>query len=684
MHASQHVLSRVPAVALLANASRVHAKWARESIAPAAARGCFFDACGRPPNRHPRSVSDVSTAQRLGVFAVLGLFAVVLLRTAWLCDDAYITLRSVDNLVNGFGPRWNVAERVQTFTHPLWMGVLSVFYALTREPFFTTLFVSIAVSLGAMVLFAFRIARSSGLAIVGVLVLTLSRAYVDYSTSGLENPLTHLLLAVFLAGWFGGRSLLWLSLVASLGMLNRLDTGLLFLPPLVASLVAPGTPRRWRSLVLGFLPLAAWELFSLLYYGAPVPNTAYAKLDIGVEGSALLAQGFGYLLNSLERDPLTGLAIAVGLSVPLIMRERRYAWVAIGVVLYLLYVVRIGGDFMSGRYLTGPLFASVCLIARVPGVSAFAATLLGLAVVGIGLAAPHPTPTSGASYGDVDEPRIDARGIADERMYYYRMAGLLRARPGVELPTANSAREGREARARGERVVVRRNIGFFGYYAGPGVHIVDPLGLGDPLLSRLLPTPLAPRRIGHARRALPMGYLESLPDAANRIEDAAIARLYDDVRLATRGPLLAGDRWAAIWRLGSGAHRAEAERFVASSTRFTLAEIERPKERGTRWDHPGNLVIPTGGIRIDLGAPWRSPQLELSVDHNDAYQLEFRLRDEPIAVATVESDRIPGGGLRVDRVDVPAAAVARGYDEIAVTPRAGDGLYALGHLRLLE
>ncbi len=33
------------------------------------------------------------------VVALLGALAVVLVRNAWICDDAYITLRTVDNFV---------------------------------------------------------------------------------------------------------------------------------------------------------------------------------------------------------------------------------------------------------------------------------------------------------------------------------------------------------------------------------------------------------------------------------------------------------------------------------------------------------------------------------------------------------------------------------------------------------
>jgi arabinofuranosyltransferase len=45
----------------------------------------------------------------------------IALRVAWLGDDAYITLRTVENWCSGHGLRWNLVDRVQTFTHPLWM-----------------------------------------------------------------------------------------------------------------------------------------------------------------------------------------------------------------------------------------------------------------------------------------------------------------------------------------------------------------------------------------------------------------------------------------------------------------------------------------------------------------------------------------------------------------------------------
>jgi hypothetical protein len=52
----------------------------------------------------------VPRTRALTIGAGLLLLALLIVRTAWMCDDAYITMRSIDNVVHGYGPRWNVAE----------------------------------------------------------------------------------------------------------------------------------------------------------------------------------------------------------------------------------------------------------------------------------------------------------------------------------------------------------------------------------------------------------------------------------------------------------------------------------------------------------------------------------------------------------------------------------------------
>src|SRR5262245_9291823 len=77
----------------------------------------------------PAAISAASrrgaTDRQLLALVVCTLFAVVLARTAWVADSAYLTFRTIDNLINGYGLRWNIAERVQVFTHPLWLALLT-------------------------------------------------------------------------------------------------------------------------------------------------------------------------------------------------------------------------------------------------------------------------------------------------------------------------------------------------------------------------------------------------------------------------------------------------------------------------------------------------------------------------------------------------------------------------------
>ena len=159
--------------------------------APAAKwSGTFLRAIVASP-RHLRS------KQGILLVAALLLVAVVLIRTAWICDDAYITFRTIDNFLHGFGLRWNVAERVQSFTHPLWLILLTPFIALTGEPYYTSLVVSILLTLATVALICVRVSVTPQNALLALSMLLFSRAFVEYSTSGLENPLSHLLLTAF-------------------------------------------------------------------------------------------------------------------------------------------------------------------------------------------------------------------------------------------------------------------------------------------------------------------------------------------------------------------------------------------------------------------------------------------------------------------------------------------------------
>src|SRR5207245_3096218 len=125
------------------------------------------------------------TPERWALAAWTALFLYVWFQNSWVGEDAYITGRTVWNVLHGYGLRWNVAERVQAYTHPLWLMVITPFYWLTGEPYFTSIAVSIALALTTVWLILRR-APSAWSAAAGLTVLIGSRAFIDYSTSGLE------------------------------------------------------------------------------------------------------------------------------------------------------------------------------------------------------------------------------------------------------------------------------------------------------------------------------------------------------------------------------------------------------------------------------------------------------------------------------------------------------------------
>jgi arabinofuranosyltransferase len=499
------------------------------------------------------------------VLCLLG-FGVVVARNAWLSDDAYITFRTVDNLIHGYGLTWNVTERVQAYTHPLWMFLMSGLTVVTREVFFTAYALCMALSLLAVYVLVTQVADSFPAALWGIAALTFSKAFVDYSTSGLENPLTHLILAGFLAVYLGAedeidsRTLLGLALLTALGMVNRIDTALFYLPALAYAMIrARAVPivKRLTVTALGFAPLLAWELFSLVYYGAPVPNTAFAKLNLGlITRRDLLPQGLDYLLDSLRRDPLTLVVIAAGVVVPLVVRAWHNVPVIAGFSAYVLYVVSIGGGFMSGRFLSAQLLAAVAVLVSLPFRFRPAGWGAALApVLILGLLGPNSTVlTTPESRAEFDSGSWYAsRGISDEAANYYPSTGLVPALRGAELPEHDWVREGRAAGQEGPTVVTRGSVGFFGYYAGPQVHVIDLLGLADPLLARLPPTSRH-WRVGHYGRTVPDGYVDSLAAGENRIEDDALAAYYDKLAFVIQGDLFDPDRLVEVGKLNLGAY----------------------------------------------------------------------------------------------------------------------------------
>lgn len=544
-------------------------------------------------------------------FLTIGLllYAYGVLRAAWISDDAYITMRTVDNFVRGYGLTWNVVERVQVYTHPLWMFVLLAGYALIGNAYTVLMTSSLLIAALTIGLWVRYGQANTWLAGAGVLCLASSRAFVHYSTSGLENPLTHLLLLVVLlfARAYqhqpSNSHFARLCLLACLAILNRQDIGVIVLPILVwAFLRGAGAAHlpvyfgRLCIATIAFLPYVCWTVFSLFYYGVPFPNTAYAKLNVGAAQADLSAQALRYLAHMLTWDPASVLTIvaSAGFGAICFVQRRLKPYQAaalLGIGLYLGYMLRIGGDFMAGRFWAAP-----CLCAVVVGVDLAAesvrgwryqsfAMLAGVIWLGLMQLLPSAPLWSHRVYFRSDSPPVfmidPVTGISDERGVYYEQTGLLKLGLFPSQPVHEFGQRGATARQNprstpiippllgvaadspnrlpqptnhpdlhqltaNKTILLIDSIGFWGYSAGPDIHLLDVYALADPLLSQL---PAATGwRIGHFRRNLPVGYVESLSAGQNKLADPTLAQIYDEQVLITRGELWSSERLKAILR----------------------------------------------------------------------------------------------------------------------------------------
>lgn len=618
---------------------------------------------------------------------LLVVFVAILIRTAWISDDAEISLRSVLNVTHGFGLTFNVAERVQTFTHPLWLLWLVAAYALVGNIYYTAIVASLVVSSGVFWLVVTR-AATPAQAWLSVIVLMGSRAFVDFSGSGLENPLTHLLLiasvGVFVNERISGPR--WLALLwtlTSLLYLTRPDAVLLVAPFV---LIASGRTRPWltvvRSAAVGLVPALAWTLFATIYYGFPFPNTAYAKLANGIPRPELWHQGLIYLLDSLDRDPLTLVTMAFAVGLAAVMRAAAARAAAAGVAIYILYVVSIGGDFMAGRFLSAPLVLAVLILGRLataPSPATWYASAALLAVVGTaGMRMPL------YSNSRFDDTAAKPNGIVDERAVYFRDRSLM-------LASRRTLRDPGWPMKRGERSTYRvvntcGLMGQSGLVQGPYAHLLDECALADPLLSRLPAIYNEGWRTGHYRRLVPHMYAESLETGTNQLTDPALRGLYDQIRLVTRSEsFFSAERLRAIVDLNVGGAGGNVDRFYYrhGGVVARLSDLASPREDGTAREAEGVRAFDVA-LAVPCDDKIGRRYVDLSVASDAAYRLTFLRNGRHVAQLDFgpipEHRRQPG--LATYTLDLPPRAIDRGFDAIVVAVVTESARGALGHLLL--
>ncbi|MES3006851.1 MAG: hypothetical protein V4751_03670 [Pseudomonadota bacterium] len=491
------------------------------------------------------------------IAGVFFFFIFIFTKNAWVAEDAYINFRSIEQLYAGNGPTWNPHERVQVFTSPLWYGLLATGRLFSHNLYEISLVLSAALtSLLTWMLYLISRRQVFSWALTSGLLLA-SSAFFDFTSSGLENPLAYLLIALFVYFYqclflehSSTKNLKLLLTISGLLVLCRLDLLTLILPPMMYALITfrrAFSLREWvQSAFICLLPVLLWYSFAFFYYGNIFPNTAYAKLNTGIDKFTLMTQGVEYFLHTASYDLITILVLAAGLLIGL-ANKGYIRFLSLGILLNLLYVINVGGDFMQGRFLSFAYMTAVIVIGGYFNQPAIRRIVL-LASVGIYSVMYSHTPIN--SPFDYSDGTIHENGIADERGYYFsytRLASYLEVRDGTHCFIDMDW--GERALQPDQSIAVMRNIGYFGLCEATLQQIiVDPLAISDPFLARLPVDPNISWRIGHFERAIPEGYIESIASGTNQLTDPEMHELFDIIKLKTQSPeLLSRDRIVSLF-----------------------------------------------------------------------------------------------------------------------------------------
>jgi arabinofuranosyltransferase len=305
--------------------------------------------------------------------ALAGLWVHAGLRD-FVSDDAFITFRYARNLLDGHGLVYNTGERVEGFSSPLHVLLVSAM------GWFGLDLVAVGRGLGLLaagvitVLAGVWAARSlefpwsiPGAALAAGLVAA-NPSVAIWSLGGLETTVYAALilacpLPLFL-GPAGSRAFVGSSVIAALATWTRPEGAVTFAALTVAFMTSRSVPRRRRltAIVAGALIFAGvvgiWIVFRVFYYGELLPNTYYVKSAFT---SSHLVRGWDYLRGFLA---MSWVPPAFAFAAIAVARDRPGARL-LGVVLgaQILTVLLVGGDGLPAYRFLVPAVAPLAVLA---------------------------------------------------------------------------------------------------------------------------------------------------------------------------------------------------------------------------------------------------------------------------------------------------------------------------------
>jgi hypothetical protein len=305
----------------------------------------------------------------------------------FVTDDTFITFRYAQNLLDGNGLVYNAGQYVEGYTNFLFVLLLAFFKLLGAEFLATARVLSLVsfIAIYALVVYYIRIrTKNYFLAAISGFFMCASYPFVTWVMGAMEGHVATLFVTVATVlllrvleeetvpshwKWVSGGCF-------ALAYLTRPD--MVVFPVAVCAVLsacaclAYKRKQETNTHIKLIIALLAPVLITLLlhytwrwfYYGQLLPNTYYAKVS-GISLQVLALNGVGYVWSYILTPPFLLMWTAItALCVLWSRQEAKANSVLLAMIaVYLVYVIRIGGDWMPIFRFFVPLFPLIVLLA---------------------------------------------------------------------------------------------------------------------------------------------------------------------------------------------------------------------------------------------------------------------------------------------------------------------------------
>ena len=315
-----------------------------------------------PERATPTRRISVPVSIAILVIVVAVLFVLQLRHfSPFMTDDAYISLRYSQRLLEGHGLTWNDMRPVEGYTNLLWvlacsgLGLLGLSLPVAAHllGITTTLLMLVAIVLYIYRNYPQQLQFIS--ALIACCALVLSSPFSMWALGGLEQPLLACMLvwaAYLMLGWLDapqpstGKAMA-IGLLLGLAVLSRADAALFTAAFYAAAVIADGISARSvlsraRILPIPILFFLGQLIFRKAYYHEWVPNTAFVKVAFTAHR---VYTGLRYLYLGLKINiVLLSLVVLGGYALWRAGKRKTVVFFLTVALIWTFYLVVIGGD----------------------------------------------------------------------------------------------------------------------------------------------------------------------------------------------------------------------------------------------------------------------------------------------------------------------------------------------------